>query len=438
MVSDMLTAKVSSHPDSTFNAKTGRGLAFCLGLGAFVFISAGGNISVLEVLAFLAFLLTFPRLRWSGLNGWFLAATAVLLAGLAISHLANADSGNELVKALANYGSLAVLSLVLANLFSLDVSGSIKSYFLAGAAISQLAGLILTPTPSSLIDPWKFGLGWAVNISVLLLLARSRPQLPRVSIAVAIALLAGVNLLLGSRSSAAILIVIALIVLLAPVLNSRVARATAVVVAALGLMLALTIYEFLAKSGSLGIAAALKYQNQSGDLGLLFGARKELVLLIGSWLDRPWIGWGPAGTVPFESRTPAIQWFVDHHYVLSASDYSRLFLVPDVPLHSVVFGILIQAGVLGLAFIVTALVLFARSLTALLPPRNFALLFVLLSATIHLFTSPLGDTTRLPIAVVFGLGLAVSIGARSTVDPPVTRRAGGRTRLGGDSSVQPT
>ncbi|MFC5931854.1 hypothetical protein [Cryobacterium melibiosiphilum] len=381
-------------------------LCLLIGLGSSIFVDVGGRVSVSEIVCLVWFIISFAqRDYWPESVRNFSGAAGILIVGLGLATLHASGPARSFLLAAANYTFLLILVLVLARILGRRPGLGLLSPLLVGAALSQIAGYILTPSVSALIDPWKFGLGWAVTILVMLAAQRLRGKAFGFFTAPALLLaLAMVHLLLGSRSAAVIVLLCAML-LFKRQGASRGAMLGVVSLLIAGLAIASFGYEYLAVNGLLGEASAGKLSDQSGDFGLLFGARKELVLLFASWVASPVFGWGPDAVVPDGVRSGAYAWFIDQGYVINFADYDRLFLSAEVPLHSVVLGSLVQAGVFAIIFGFIAIRLSAISIRFSIRTQSYPALFICLTGVIHLLTSPLGDSTRFPVALTLAIAI---------------------------------
>jgi hypothetical protein len=385
-----------------------------IGLTGALYVNIGGRISIGEIAAVLlagtVLLPVIARIRWARP---LILALAALLVGLLLGSLAFDDPLSVVAIAAVNYLVLVISSLTVAVLL---IRGSTRSAiaFLASLAIGQILGVLLNPTATALIDPWKFGIGAGVALLVLLAVDGADHSVAARLVAVA----GGVGLALysfyvGSRS-------LGMFVVLALVFGSgwfaRLSRGRrgvgilVLVVVVLGAWLGLLVYDYAAANGWLGASTSTKYFDQIGDFGLLPGARKEIVLLTGAWLSSPLFGWGASGAVPAEVRLGAFEWFTQHGYAINFSTYLHLFGTEDTPLHSVALGAVIQAGVFAVPLVVVVLAVLYTGLNGVATTyTRRAGAFVLIAAMAHFLMSPLGDITRLPIAA--GIALAMCVGS---------------------------
>lgn len=382
--------------------------AFALGLGAFVFLDTGGRISFLEIVLFTYLLgrVAIGR-RQRPYFYWYLFAFAAIVLGMAVATTVYGRDWIDLIQPVANYGMLGVAAVAL----SMFLSVSFRSRFSAlvvGSGFSQFLGLLFSPTAEILIDPWKFGLGYACSVLILggvFLASNSRPHLV-VTIPIMITL-SILHLFMGTRSLAGVMLLGACLLLMRAIIGKP--RKLNI-----GLFLAVTVfiiastfgaYSELASSGALGADAALKWTNQSGDFGIIPGARKELLLLLAAWIASPLYGWGPLAIVDRQVISGLYRWYVENGYLISSSDYKRLFQEFSLPLHSVVLGMVVQAGLFAIPFVGILVKDLAHSLRSALYSADGLIMFIVLTGILHFVASPLGDITRFSIAIAAAIGV---------------------------------
>jgi hypothetical protein len=385
-------------------------LSFFIGLTGFVFVQAGGRISIGEVISALVGVIVFfsAKRRPPRFAGAMAGALVVAAVGLAISGSLNSEPVAETGAAMANYAVLTLTAIALGALLIASRGNSLIP-LLVGAAFGQLIGIVVTPTESALIDPWKFGVGWAVNILVLVATWHLYRKIERAAPAfVLVLVLAAFNVYQGSRSAGVLVALVAILF----ALNSRRDRSQRPGLVKLGIVLSVSLfiaslaYEGAAEGGYIGEDAARKLADQSGDYGLLFGARKELIFLVSAYLRSPIFGWGASARVPADQRSAAYDLLANGGYTISYGDYTRLMLAEQLPLHSIALGALVQIGLFALPAIVLFAALCAFAIKAVMTMRlGYAPLLVTLAGCVHLFTSPLGDTTRIQLAIALAIGM---------------------------------
>lgn len=382
--------------------------AFLVGLSAFIFVPVGGRISIAELILVCVFLLTFTRASYYVRPvRWLILAFLIMSAGLIISGTRFGVGADKFVQVGANYTILVLSIVVIAGMIRAS-SGKCIPYLLSGAACGQLIGFAVSPTASALVDPWKFSIGWTVTVLVMLAAQRFRHVSSGTLLSViAVVFLIGANFMAGSRSTAILVAVCAFFYFRQRTSRSGRSNLGLIVLGIVGLLLSTMLYEYTADQGFWGPEVKEKLRAQSGSLGILFGARKELVLLLNSWLASPVLGWGPAAAVPIDVRASTYSWYAANGYEINYSDYLRLFGVQVVPLHSVLLGSLVQAGVFALCICGVLAYGVYTAVKAGLRVRDMATLFVALSGGVHVFTSPLGDSTRFPVALCIAIGFGL-------------------------------
>jgi hypothetical protein len=280
----------------------------------------------------------------------------------------------------------------------------------AAFGAGQLVGYVLTPPQAAVVNGiWKFAAGQAVTVLALAALDRYG-KLGRAVAPVALVLLAGLHLALGSRGLALFSLITLAGLLAAPGRGRRLPRGRLALLAVgsvAGGLLLQSAYISLAESGKLGVNEQVKVGLQTGDYGLLVGARKDAVFLVAAIARSPVVGWGPTAPATVEVKTAAARWLADHGYGLENYDYFTLILPDMLYLHSELLGAWVTAGVLAVPFWLLALVLLWRAMLRAMAARRLAESFLLVVGVWHVFFSPLGDVTRVHLAVMLGLALSV-------------------------------
>lgn len=385
-------------------------LPFIMGSLSSIFVNIGGRISLLEAIlcAYLVVRLVDKSIIF-GVVTKLGICLLLILVGFLLANMAHDRGLGGVPKEMINYAVLLGSAAALAQFLSHSGSDKILALVL-GTALGEVFGIAFSPTAEVLIDPWKFGLGYAFTVVILFLVYRIvRYRLGRWGAFLAVFGLAGVHLYMGSRSIAGIVLLSGLLVLVIggkrPASRALLFKVFLFTLVALAIIFVL--YGHVASSGLLGPESTLKWESQAGDYGILLGARKELLLLIVAWLASPIYGWGPAALVDSEVLSGLYRWYVNHGYSISQSDFEWLFQSDALPLHSVVLGLLAQAGLFGIPLLLFVGRLWARSLQYSLGHLNVLLVFMTLNGGVHLLTSPLGDTTRFPIAFALAVGLLI-------------------------------
>lgn len=376
------------------------------GVGAWLFLPVVGRISLTELAAVvLAPCAALVLLRMRG--GRALAVATVLwIIGLVIGQRVYPADTVTAVKALSSAGVLALTIGLTCAVIRSGPHTEVRQRLVVGFAVGELVGMALTPPSDAAVDPWKFGIGQAVTMLVLVAADRLRPEIRGLAVPVVLVLLAGLHLVLGARS----LCLFALLIAVASMLTSgrRAARGRVLVFGLLAVAVAVllgTLYTDLATAGTLGAAEQEKVAFQTGDFGIAVGGRKDFVFLISGVLHSPVVGWGPDAVVPPDVKSEAVNWLQHHGYPIYGYDLITFVLPDSLYLHSVILGAWATGGLLALPFWLLAVALIARGLARSLRSRATAESYLLLVALWHVFFSPLGDITRGHIAVAVALSL---------------------------------
>jgi hypothetical protein len=241
------------------------------------------------------------------------------------------------------------------------------AFFGWGNALGTTLGYLLNPTEAAILEPWKFGYGTAVTLSVILIASRKecRGHWP-IFLTAAIGL---VNILMGFRNAGGICLVTAVYLLVSGTMQKRgiqrLKPKTIVIIAAsmlIGTAGILWTYQHAAETGMLGEGARDEYKRQSsGKFGVLLGGRSELFASIPAIYDSPIIGHGSWAKDPLyiliQQRAMAEMGYTN------AGDVDQETLEDGlIPTHSHIFGAWVFAGVLGAVFWGWVMVLSFRAL----------------------------------------------------------------------------
>ena len=240
--------------------------------------------------------------------------------------------------------------------------------FVLGLAVGGILQYYFNPGIYAEGSPWKFGVGSSVTWLMILIATYFFERIKLVSISI-LGFAASINLYLGFRSLAGIcFLTMAYMSLqwlysrkntLKPKLWSRNTVLIGLAVLLTGVIF-IKGYAFLAREGLLGEKAMQKYLYQaSGDFGLLFGGRSELLISGRAIMDSPIIGHG--------------SWAKDYRYADTLVYLKRMLgYYPGqpnelglIPTHSHLFGAWVEAGILGAVFWAWVLFLPIRVLAGL-------------------------------------------------------------------------
>jgi hypothetical protein len=223
---------------------------------------------------------------------------------------------------------------------------------LAGIALGAVGfflfeGIQLTQT-GSFLDLWKYGI--APSVTILVLFALIKAQVPPLVPAIALALLGLASLGLNFRSHALVCVLAAGTLLTHRFLGSRIRRGWQLaVIIVVGLVFAY-VMPIAARAGLFGPALERKtVQQESMNLPMLLAGRTEPPMNITAILERPLLGWGSATNL-----TPDLYARAEHLAVRIGYDptfpfdiYWRLPAVDYSATHSVLLGSWAEGGVLA-------------------------------------------------------------------------------------------
>ena len=284
----------------------------------------------------------------------------------------------------------------------------IAAYALGLAFATGLSVLQLEPPASA--EPWKFGLGTALSMFMVVLTSGAIPRtswfLPFTG---PIQLLTAPILLFNnSRAGFGIMLVGGVYCIVAQALRrggffqGRLPRRYLALMLLGGLAFtqaATGIYGDLAESGTLGEAAKYKYETQtSGDISLLRGGRIESLVSTEAIMDSPILGHG--------------SWARDFYYVrllvvkakevgYRIDDKKALMRNDLIPSHSFFFGAWVEAGVFGGLFWAYVMGIAILASYRLLAQQQFYLPVVIYAVLLLMWNvmfSPFGADARFTAA----------------------------------------
>lgn len=375
------------------------------GVGAWLFVPVVGRISLTEIVAVALFPCCALALATRRRGRVVLLAGIVWVAGLLVGELVHPSDTTTLVKALSSAGVLVLTTGLVCWLLRAGPEAAARR-LVAGFAIGQMVGIVVTPPSDVGLDPWKFGAGQGVTMLALVAADRLPPRVNRVATPVLLCVLAALHFALGARS----LSLLALVLAVAALLTGGRRRSGGWLllctgVAALAAFGLSVLYTDLAGHGTLGVAEQEKISFQTGEFGIAVGGRKDFVYLIAGVADNPVVGWGPSAVVPTAVKSEATMWLQDHGYPIYGYDLITFVEPEALYLHSVLLGAWATGGLLALPFWLLAVSLVARGLWLALRDGALAQAYLLLVALWHIFFSPLGDVTRGHIAVAIALSV---------------------------------
>lgn len=426
-------------------------VAFILPLSQLVQFNLVGNLYLHDLLA-PALLILLITTRWSpGLlrpTKMALILVATWLLGAIITDLYRETPFDDLAR---GWTRIVLFGINIAMLWMLS-RGNFKvlSAYSVSYGVALCLGSYLYPARTFFEDPWKFGEGLGVTITIVALAQFDfvRRRGGDYFAAFLIGTLALFSLWLNSRSLFAMFTLASSYVLFSvwvskrPDINRKITPAVFVGLILGGLAFTQVItagYETAADAGWLGEVARQKYLDQTaGDTNLLLGGRPELAVQVQAIIDDPIIGHG--------------SWAQDAYYTKIYFDNLVKLNLPvprdfadfvgdtqfRIPTHSHLLGSWTEAGILGALIWFWTIGLVFRALYAILKTARSANALVALVAMQTLWDvpfSPFGTDARIFKALEICLLLAAIMQskyiAKSAATPrPVPVRAKAQT-LGG-------
>lgn len=247
------------------------------------------------------------------------------------------------------------------------------------------------------LQPWRFGYGNLFFTAVLFFSSylMSSPFLRAIGLTLPLAA-AGLNLVLDARGLFGISALSALIFIATARRKRPISPAAVGAFSILGMIGAVglvAIYSYTASSGLLGPDAQRKYELQSqGDGNVILGGRSELYGSLAAIEDSPIFGHGSWARDPTYAAL-RIQSMRQAGIRVSQDDIKSDY----IPTHSHLFGSWVEAGILGAAFWLWALVIAIRGIyraVRMPSPLSGFIAFVGFSLMWDILFSPISNAAR--------------------------------------------
>jgi hypothetical protein len=390
---------------------------FLLGLGGMTFLKLIGYLAFTEVYFLATAVWRFGRylpLITTGAAGMF----SLLWIGWMLAAISSDLSNNVLFELLARGLSRAALTGIATLSIFIICYPSMKrlEWLLLGLPLSMTVSLFYfrpgqaDTFATTVEDILKFetSINYIVTAATIAIAGCLYERFPRAVIGGLLAL-GPTYLVLGSRSSGGVMFLAALTTLAFRMVQKRNGGRTRVgfdrllivgLVAAVGLLALKYGYEYAAENELLAEKHIKKYREQKEVEGGIFMSSRGVYMLTGflAWQDKPLLGHGswPEDSGGYYSRAAEI--------IGRAKKETRLTVQgkavrPLLPVHSQLFGSLVEHGVLAFVFFayMTWLVLWSITFVPALMPRYTALFAVLYWMNLWNFVaSP--QTHRIPTA----------------------------------------
>ena len=408
-------------PSSGTKVSRGNGaLTICylmVGVSAYVFLPIVGRLSVLEVASVVLLPLSLRRTWHERLVRRLVWTGSLVLAVDIVVGVSNGSPIGALLKSVANYGILVSLAVLLVYALNGLILQRLTPLIL-GAATANALVAVISPSIDQQVSLWKFGLGFSATIILFAVVDSRWFASRRVPLVIATGALVTTDFVLGSRSLGLLTALAAVAAFGAPrKLGTKrpdkgadgrdawtLARVS-VVLALAGYGLSL-LYEATARAGVFGTQASAKIIAQSGDYGILVGGRKDVVILVFAFIRSPFVGYGPNPANVVTAQESAENWLNLHHYAITQGDVGEFFTPGIITLHSVAMGLLVVVGIFAMPMILVIIKGVWCAGRAGVRSGSMVVCFLFVTAAWHVLASPLGDTTRFPVALGFAIGVS--------------------------------
>ncbi|MBL0225854.1 MAG: hypothetical protein IPQ16_09855 [Geobacteraceae bacterium] len=359
-----MSASESNPPDIRLQPLTpvrvvGNILAFIIPCAMFVEVNVIGRLFVPEIILLILLpLLVYFRSKWLLRP---VARKMIIFVLLWLSAQIFTDLVREIpfVDWSRGWAKIVFFLLNFISLYLLLSRRKIRiTLFCAGIVVGQILSFFISPDDYAIEYPWKFGLGYPVTTTFVLLSQTNVVKRIKYGTEFLISLAAAINLLLGFRSLALICVgTVAYIVFNKRSLRRGTAAATLSKWAMVNLAILLlgagfaTIqaYKYAAEMELLSEKNTKKYlQQESGQYGTLLSSRPELLASSLAIFDSPVIGHGSWAKDPKYNLTIAYL-MADLGYK-NPQTYVRKGDEGLIPTHSHLFGAWVESGVVGALF----------------------------------------------------------------------------------------
>lgn len=371
----------------------------------------GGQLYISELLLAVYFVLApnKSRLLAEPFPKRFLLLGVLWLLSQILSDIFNETPFNNLVR---GWASIVFFLVDFAAVYLMTKTRMVRiKALILGLALGRIFWFLVAPTDFALYEPWKWALGGAVTLLLLLYLGRKKPT----TALLATIGLGVIHMYENTRSLGGILMLSGIITYLGRQnwfqsrLRGRLTagrQALLVAVAVGGLVSVLAIYQWAAESGYLPETTTQKYQmtksTKLGMLGLIIGGRIEILASTQAVFDAPILGHGSWA----EGREYA-QILLSSNEILGTNrDYIQLEQGVDesdlIPAHSYLMQAWVWSGILGAVFWFGILQFLFKSFPAILRSEHSLqpiAVYFLVSIAWNVLFSPFGSAVRVSLAI---------------------------------------
>lgn len=382
---------------------------------SFYSINLVGRFLLIEFLLLLVFLFHFFKGKIATTTKRLKPFVGLLIIAIIGQLIGDVISGTELKSMLKGF-SLILFTLI--NLYGVSFLTKFRpletKVALLGYSLGGLAGFFLQPTTYARSEIWKFGIGYPITLTVLLLISFPLSGGFRFLPVISLFLLSVVSLSLGARS-------LALLVLLTLFFsnykkskgdfkNSRIVR-TLIIISIVTFAFS-SLYSRLAVNGSLGIKAQSKYLAQTSAGGnLVINSRSELIFAASGIADSPLFGQGSYAKMNSELSLKTLNLLDSAGIHFDLAPLIRTY-GDRIPVHSMLLQWWLWFGALGMLFPLRLSFLYFKSLSV--RNREPVFYYLALSGLWNVLLSPYGESFRIliPLTIV----TLLSLGNSSQID----------------------
>lgn len=362
-----------------------------------------GRFLLVEILLFIIFLVHMLEGKITPTTKRLKPLVGLLFLALISQIFVDMVSGNVLISMLKGF---SLILFTITNLYGISILTNFRTIevrvALLGYSLGGLASFILQPSTYARSEIWKFGIGYPLTLTVLVII--SLPALGRYRFLplVSLAPLSAISLSLGARS-------LALFTLL-PLFFLRYIRVArdvnyfrifrVVLIISIGILVFYSAYSKLAENGSLGVKAQSKYLAQTSSGGnIVINSRSELIFAARGIADSPILGHGSYAEMGPELQLKILNFVEKSGLYYDIAPLNKLY-GNRIPVHSMVLQWWLWFGALGVLFPLRLSFLYFKSLKS--QNREPVFYYLALSGLWNLFFSPYGETYRIliPLTIV--------------------------------------
>lgn len=384
---------------------------FCLliGMASAVDLQIVGRILGTEILAILLLLglAVFSRLPVPDRHTRILMGLAGLwLAAQYASDLVNGSSGENTLRGLARAG-MTIILIYIFHILLANRRHRVRMLFM-GLALGSLLIPLFTTEEAILENLWKFGYGVPVSMFCAIFASVLWRRSQRAFSLVPVLGVAMLNIFLGFRSMAGIMLAIALVQFVLIIFGTRhvlPARQSLVLALLLATCIGgiIPLYGTAAERGWLGREQQERYLSQVDESGILLSGRIEWRIAPLAFMEKPWLGHGSWSE---DDRYATMAW----ELFSGSTEPMPLEFSTLIPTHSHLLGALVEGGIFSGLFWLMVIALLGQCFVSLIRYPLLvepSILFILFLLGWSVLFSPYGLGNR--VFACFGIAAIICI-----------------------------